>query len=452
MPHSRHASSHSHSDRANMTPRKRSGTRRFGWFAVLAAASVVLYTAVTLAAGGHQASLTSDSTNTVLLGSSASNPGYLAQSTSEFGHLPIIRTYYPHMPDPNAWTTGAPGINKSAVVLSFNEPPATILSGAENAALSHFFDTAPTGHPIYYSYYDEPEPYITNGTFTLAQYKAAWAHIVAIANAAHNPDLKSTLILMSWDLDPRSGINWKDFLPSGGVISTLGWDAYPAGTVHDQNPQPTAPAAFMGPEAAASKSVGLPFGFAEFALGTPAGRPAWLAAVASYLQSSGALFGTLFNSPGFPWMQLNDAASIQAWRSAVHQSASNVPVAGPIARPAPKPSPSASATPAPPPNSPGISGLAVSPATFAPTGANHARITFALSQSADVTVCVLDSQGTVVRTLPKPGEPAGAGTIWWWGYNNAGHRVPAGRYTILAVASNANGSTTTETVATITAP
>lgn len=450
MPHSRHASSHSRPDRANTKPQNRVGTRRFG-FAVLAAASALLLTGVTLAARGHEASLTSNSTNTVLLGSSASNPGYLAQSTSEFGHLPIIRVYYPRMPDPNAWTTGAPAVNKSAVVLSFNEPPAAILSGADNAALSHFFDSAPTGHPIYYSYYDEPEPYITNGTFTLAQYKAAWAHIVALANAAHNPDLKSTLILMAWDLDSRSGINWKDFLPSGGVISTLGWDAYPSGTVHDQNPQPTAPAAFMGPEVAASKSVGLPFGFAEFALGTPTGRPAWLSAVASYLQSSGALFGTLFNSPGFPWMQLNDAASIQAWRSAVRQSASNVPVAGPVATPTPKPSPSGSATPTPP-NPTGISGLAVSPGTFAPTGANHARITFALGQSADVTVCVLNSQGTVVRTLPKPGEPASAGTIWWWGYNNAGHLVSPGRYTILAVASNAHGSTTAETVTTITAP
>jgi hypothetical protein len=139
------------------------------------------------------------------------------------------------MPDPAAWTTGAAALNHSAVVVSFRSPPARVLSGADDAALAHFFDTAPTGYPIYYSYYHEPEPLIEAGDFTLAQYKAAWAHIVAVAAKAHNPYLKSTLILMSWDLDPASGLNWKNYLPGGHVISTLGWDAYPAGTVHDRS-------------------------------------------------------------------------------------------------------------------------------------------------------------------------------------------------------------------------
>ena len=49
---------------------------------------------------------------------------------------------------------------------------AQILSGADDSALAHFFDAAPTGHPIYYSYYHEPELPIRQGQFTLAQYKA----------------------------------------------------------------------------------------------------------------------------------------------------------------------------------------------------------------------------------------------------------------------------------------
>lgn len=448
MPHSRHTSSHARREPAATRSRKGTGVRKYRWLAGVAAFAVLAATAVAFAGNRHAPQLASDSATTTLLGSSASSPGALAEATSEFGHMPIFRVYYPRLPDPNAWTTGAPGINKSAVVLSFNEPPATILSGHDDAALSHFFDSAPADRPIYYSYYDEPEPYITNGQFTYAEYKAAWTHIVALANGAHNPDLKSTLILMAWDLDPRSGFNFKNFLPASGVISTLGWDAYPAGTVHDLNPQPTSPAAFMGPEVAASKSVGLPFGFAEFALGTPVGRPGWLAEVASYLQSSGALFGTLFNSAGFPWMQLNDAASIQAWRSAVHQSAVNTPVAAPVAAP----SPTATRTPTPAPASAGVAGLAVSPAAFTPTGGNHVRITYTLRQAADVTICVLNSQGTVARQLARPGAPVGPGTIWWWGYGNNNHLVPAGRYTILIVASNAQGSATAETVTTITAP
>jgi hypothetical protein len=278
--------------------------------------------------------LAADTSTETLLGVNATSPGQLTTATAEFGHLPILRVYYTGMPDPNAWTTGVQAINHSAVVLSFRSPPATVLSGADDAALRHFFGTAPQGHPIYYSYYHEPEPLVQAGDFTLAQYKAAWRHIVAMADAAHNPYLKSTLILMSWDLDPSSGINWKDYLPAGNVISTLGWDAYPAGTVHDNDPQPTPPADFMGAAEAASRSVGLPFGFAEFALGTQTGRPQWLTEVAGYLRSTGALFGTLFNSTGYPWMELTDSASIQAWRDAIAASEATAQAPGATLTPA----------------------------------------------------------------------------------------------------------------------
>jgi hypothetical protein len=256
-----------------------------------------------------------------LLGVNATNPNQLSLRTAEFGHIPILRIYYTGMPDPSLWTAGVQGINHSAVVVSFRSLPSTVLSGADDVALAKFFDSAPTGYPIYYSYYHEPEPLVQAGTFTVDQYKTAWAHIVAIANTAHNRYLKSTLILMSWDLNPASGINWTNYLPGGNVISVLGWDAYPSGTVHNSDPQPTAPAAFMGKAEAASRSVGLPFGFAEFALGTDTGRPQWLAEVARYLQQTGALFGTLFDSTGFPWMELLDGPSIRAWRAEVACSA-----------------------------------------------------------------------------------------------------------------------------------
>ena len=268
-----------------------------------------------------KASATSGPTDT-LLGVNATSPSQLATDTSEFGHLPVLRVYYTGMPDPDLWTTGVQGLNHSAVVVSFRSPPSTVLSGADDAALAKFFDSAPTGYPIYYSYYHEPELLVQAGTFTVAQYKAAWAHIAAIAAAAHNPYLKSTLILMTWDLNPSSGINWKDYLPAGNVISVLGWDAYPAGTVHDSDPQPTAPADFMGAAEAASRQAGLPFGFAEFALGTQTDRPQWLAEVACYLRSTGALFGTLFDSAGFPWMELTDSPSIQAWRAVIGDAGS----------------------------------------------------------------------------------------------------------------------------------
>lgn len=274
----------------------------------------------TMAVCHSEPKLVTDTSADSLLGVNATSPSQLKTRTAQFGHLPILRVYYTGMPDPHAWTTGVQALNQSAVVLSFRSPPTRVLSGADDAALAHFFDTAPTGHPIYYSYYHEPEPLIEAGDFTLAQYKAAWTHIVAIADKAHNLCLKPTLILMSWDLDPASGVNWKKYLPAGHVISSLAWDAYPPGTVHNSNPQPTAPEDFMGSAEAASRSVGLPFGFAEFALGTPTCRPQWLIQVANYLMRTGALFGTLFDSKGYPSMELNDSASIRAWRTAIADS------------------------------------------------------------------------------------------------------------------------------------
>jgi pyruvate/2-oxoglutarate dehydrogenase complex dihydrolipoamide acyltransferase (E2) component len=413
---------------------------------------------------------TADSNPATPLGVNATSTSQLSSATQEFGHLPVIRVYYTGMPDPNAWTTGAPGINKSAVVLSFRVPPATILSGVDDAALAHFFDTAPVGHPIYYSYYHEPEPFISSSAFTLAQYQAAWAHIVAIADAANNPYLKSTLILMTWDLDPASGIDWKDFLPPGHVISTLGWDAYPSGTVHDTNPQPTSPADFMGAAVAASKSVGLPFGFAEFALGTATGRPAWLAEVASYLRTSGAEFGTLFNSTGFPWMELNDSPSTQAWRTAVADSQADAP--GPTSptptpsAPAPTPS-SATPTPSSPPPAPSspaptptattlaapvISEPTVSPAAFAPNGGNHVRILFKLSQPASISICVETQQGAVLRELDSPDQPAGWPSSWYFGHDSAGNLLPPGSYPVVIQAANRAGVSTAQTELTITSP
>jgi hypothetical protein len=446
MPHnSRHTSSHSRPDGAVSRARKPVIASRYRWFAILATFAILVGTVVALAATRHEVQLTSDSTSAPLFGVSASSPAALAQATSEFGHLPIFRIYYRALPGPNAWTRDAMGINKSAAVVSFNAAPSSVLSGEDDATLSHFFNTAPTGHAIYYSYYPEPEQFIASGQFSFADYRAAWAHIVSLANAAHNPYLHSTLVLTNWDLNPASGRNWKNYLPGGGVISTLGWDAYPAGTVQDRNPQPTPPTQFMGPAVAASRSVGLPFGFAEFALGTPTARPAWLAAVASYLTSVDAVFGTYFNSPGYPWTMMHDSASISAWRAIVAKSGSDVL---PQSAPAPAPAPTSTR----PPAALTMTAVGVSPSTFAPTGSNHVRVAFTLSKSADITICVLDRHGAVMREIALPARAAGRSTIWYYGHDQAGKLLPRGRYPVLVVASNSHGSATAETATTITAP
>ena len=103
-------------------------------------------------------------------------------------------------------------------------------------------------------------------------------------------------------------------------------------------------------------------------------------------------------------------------------------------------------------DNPVVSGLALSPHAFVASPREHTTITFSLSQASDVTVLVLDKTGTVVRTLARPAQATGSLTIRYYGFNGAGHRVPAGQYQVLVVASNAHGSGTAQSPLEIDAP
>jgi FlgD Ig-like domain len=478
-PHGRHTAGQSRQAVARARSWKSTKASRRVWVVALGAVTALVAAAITLGgafSGRQNVVFAANSGSAPLMGASVPNLADLARDTAEFGQMGIYRVYYTGLPQANAWTTGLPAANHSAVIVSFNALPSAILSGADDSVLSHFFDTAPTGHAIYYSYIHEPEEHITDGQFTAAAYRAAWAHIVALANEAHNPYLHSTLIMMAYDLRPASHRDWHDYLPSGGIISTIAWDAYPPGAN-----QLTPPAQFLAPEVAASKASGIPFGFAEFGVTDLSGRPDWLKAVGNYLMSSGALFGTLFDSqpPGTPDLILTDSPSIDAWRSIVTESdiqngiGTSKPDPTPTPTkttptPAPAPSTPTPTTPIPPPmsptpiptasvpppvvTSPEVSGLALSPAAVTASGQNHATISFRLTQDSDVTVLILNSEGAVVRTLTRPAEAAGGLTVQYYGYNGSGQREPAGNYQVLIVASNANGSGTAETPLTINAP
>lgn len=375
------------------------------------------------------------------LGANVSGVSGLAAATAQFGYMPVIRAYYPAVvPRPSQWRTGVLGRSHASVVVSFRPLPGQILSGADDAALSRFFDAAPRGHAIYYSYYHEPEAHIKAGEFTLGQYKAAWAHIVTIADKAHNPYLHATLILQHQDADPGDQYNFRDYLPPGRIISTLGWDAYPEGT-QQNHPQPTLPAQFMGPTVAASKSVGLPFGFAEFSLGTSRDRPQWLTEVANYMDSQGALFGTLFDAAGFPLTVLHDSASINTWRALVARSANGAPPGAPSgSTAAPSPTRTVTRGPSPAPHRLAVTGLSIRPRALSLTGGHHVTIRFQLSQAARVSICVFTKQGDVVRKLGRWYLPAGSRSYQYSGHDQHQRLVPAGCYHVIVMASNASGT------------
>ncbi len=159
---------------------------------------------------------------------------------------------------------------------------------------------------------------------------------------------------------------------------------------------------------------------------------------------SGALFASYFNgNHQYPTLRLTDRPSIAVWRSFVAASRAGKPAPGPTPSgtpspfPSPVPSPSSSGSP---PSGVHVAGLALTPASVSPGAEASATVTFSMSQLANVTVCVLNASGKIVRTVSRPARPAGQVTVSYLRFRLLSHRLPAGTYRVLVVASNRHSS------------
>ena len=412
---------------------------RWIWTVVVGVLAGLIGTAFAFGLIGHVGTSNSAyKTRVPLLGATVAGTSQLARDTAEFGHMPIVHVYYTGLPPRDAWSRGPLAQCKADVIVSFNAKPSQVLSGGDNAAIAHFFDTAPRGHLIYWSYIHEPEHEIVRNEFTTAAYKAAWPHVAALANAAHNPYLRSTLILMAYDLRPGAHRNWKSYLPAGHIISTLAWDAYPGQQGGVRSPRP--PAQFMGAAIAASKSVHMPYGFAEFGMSSTRTQPGWLNQVGAYLLRSGAVFGTLFDSPNVrPSFEVTNRNDMVVWRKYVQASIRANGVGG---------SPVGGGGGG---GHHAVTGLAVAGLALSrgggidPNGQRYVTIGFRLNQRADVTVLVLNGSSTVSRLMAVPRQSSGTVQVRYYGYDSRRQPLATGQYRILVVASNSGGSATAET-------
>jgi len=227
--------------------------------------------------------------------------------------MPVDRVYYTGLPQP--WPGIAGYGDGQAVVVSFKATPQQVNSGALDATLASWFETAPRDRDVYWSYYHEPEDNIEAGDFTAADYRAAWQRISTIAQKAQNPKLHATLILMCYTLTKYSGRSFADYYAGSAYIDVLGWDCYnqswSKGVYID-------PATQFAGVLAESAATGKPFAITDT---TGAGRAAWLKASAAYLSSQGALVVTYFDSPVDNEYRLLDSNSLNAWASVVASSA-----------------------------------------------------------------------------------------------------------------------------------
>ncbi len=237
------------------------------------------------------------------------------RSNTTYGGLEVTRVFYRGRPDP--WP-GKTAVGGGPVIVSFKMPPAEVLAGLHDTYLRDWFAGAPTDRPIWWSYFHEPEDNIQRGQITAAEFRAAFAHIDALAESALKANLHSTLILMCWTLEPNSGRNWLNYYPGDLSVDALGWDCYNYGH-HVGRYKPMSEFLWRVPQAAAS--VGKPWGVAELGSVLISGddgtnRAQWLREGAAWMRghANPPIWAAYFDKKLSVDYRLMDAPSQTAWR------------------------------------------------------------------------------------------------------------------------------------------
>lgn len=229
--------------------------------------------------------------------------------------LDAIRMFFPGLPA--TWASIDRKVHGTPVVVSFKADPAAVVAGRYDDRFRQWFAEAPRGRVTHWTYWHEPE----NDEVDLATYRQAWQHLDDLADAAANPDLRSTLILMCWTLSPKSGRDFADYYPGGESIDVLGFDCYNNGRRKGVYRDP---ASILSPVRAVAEEHGKPWGIAEFGTtvvdtdGGEQGRAEWLRGMADFVRDNGGVFATYFDSfVGFDY-RLHDDTSKRAWREIVN--------------------------------------------------------------------------------------------------------------------------------------
>lgn len=234
--------------------------------------------------------------------------------TQAYGQAGVARVFFGGTP--GSWSAMTKIYGTTPLSVSFHADPRAVLSGRNDAMYRSFFTGAPKDRRTFWTYYHEPENDPRVG-WTTAEYRAAWEHIDRIADSVANPQLRSTLVLMCWSLNPASGRNWKDWY-NPEAVDVLGWDCY--------NPDNTtasyiSPAALFGPAKAAAASVGRPWAVTEWGSrvqgGNLKGRADWVRASSRWGAENGAVFMAYWDAKDVTGhdFRLADTAAIAAQRS-----------------------------------------------------------------------------------------------------------------------------------------
>ena len=215
----------------------------------------------------------------------------------------------------------------AASAFSFKYLPSEVTAGKHNVALESFFKGIADNHPVFWTYWHEPDDEIfNNNVFTASAYRAAWTHIKAIADKVKvsRPNLEAyaTLIIMEYSMRPEVMRAWKDMYPGNNVIDVFGVDAYNPLAVKGGTMDP---ATQFGKVIDFAKLQGKPWAVGELGscpvAGNLQGRATYLTKAIQYWisRSYPPVYTSYFNLswPVCDYRLDSDAPAKQVWHNAV---------------------------------------------------------------------------------------------------------------------------------------
>jgi hypothetical protein len=285
-----------------------------GWLSVIAV--VVSVAAVAALIRDDHGGSTGDGTRlglSVRLDPGGTSSTALDEVSSSVGEPAVARVFSDTLPP--SWQILNAQYPDLPLVVSFKADPEEVVAGKHDRYLRDWFESAPGDRPTWWVYFHEPENNVDAGDFTPSQFSAAWGHVAELAETVDNEQLRATMVLMCWTVNPGSGREVTEYADPMLDIDVLAWDCYNYGARQGKY----LPAdEILDRAVEASTAAGAGWGVAELGSLLVSGdngeqRAEWLHEVADYGRSHRADFMTYFHATVGGDFPLDDPESAQAW-------------------------------------------------------------------------------------------------------------------------------------------
>jgi hypothetical protein len=159
--------------------------------------------------------------NTVQSGSGLNYQQSWTALDAAVGPLGIRRSYASGLVTDFPSTVAAIDVGKRVSLFSFKANWAEMAAGQHDTDVRNLVNSIPAGHLTYLCWFHEPE---NDGA--AADFVPAFRRFASVAKSAGKPQVKVTLILMTWTWEAASGRNPSDWWPGAEYIDAVGLDGY----------------------------------------------------------------------------------------------------------------------------------------------------------------------------------------------------------------------------------